>query len=177
MFRRAMTRMIFTGGSDAGNDRLGRELEPGREVDPWFVAERLARGADVPPRVPDVARARRLETLLHGLAEDDADRLRDMVDARRRAGGDVEDAAAHPFGVRGPDRRVDDVGDVGEVTGLFSISVDRDRLALVDRRDEQRNRRRVLRVRALARPEDVEVAQDNRLEGAVDAAEADAVPR
>src|SRR5205809_5307655 len=92
MLRRAMTRKILIRRSDPGNDRLGRQLEPGREVDVRFVPEDVARGADVRPRVADVAGARRLEPLLDRLAEDDADRLSHLVDARRGAGGDVERA-------------------------------------------------------------------------------------
>src|SRR5581483_3549268 len=55
------------------------------------------------------------------------------------------------------------------------VAVDLDRLAGRDPRHEERHHRRVLRERALPRPEDVEVAQHHRLERVVDAAEADAV--
>src|SRR2546430_9598562 len=137
MLRRAITRRIFTRGSDPGNDRLGRELEPGREVDPGLVTERLARGADVGPGVPNVAGPWRLETSLDRFAEDETDRLGDMVHARRRAGRDVEDASARAGRVRRAERRVDDVRDVREVAGLLAVAVDRDRLALVDCGDEQ----------------------------------------
>src|SRR5262249_57036503 len=132
--------------SDSANDRLGRQLEPGREVDLRFVAERLARGADVGPRVADVAGAGRLEALLDRLAEDQADRLGDAVDAGRRPRGDVERPPVRAGRLGGADRRIDDVGDIGEVAGLLAVAVDRDRLARVDLRDEQRHRGRVLRV-------------------------------
>src|SRR4051794_458583 len=69
--------------SDSGNDRLGRQLEPGGEIDVRCVAERVTRGGDVRPRVADVSRARRLEAFLHRLAEDRADRVGDVVHARR----------------------------------------------------------------------------------------------
>src|SRR5947209_2483518 len=119
MLSRAMTRKMRTGGSDAGNDRLGRLLEPGREVDVRLVAERLARGGDVSPRIADVTGARRLEPLLHRLAEDQADRLGDVVDGGRRACGDVEDPAVRAGSLGRTHRRVDDVGDVGEVARLL----------------------------------------------------------
>src|SRR6476620_6460331 len=96
MLSRAMTLRIRIRGSDSGNDCLGRQLEPGGEVDLRFVAEDLTRRADVCPGVADVAGTRRLEALLDGLAEDDAERLRDVVDARRRSGGDVERAPVCP---------------------------------------------------------------------------------
>ena len=70
--------------------------------------------------------------------------------------------------------RVDDVRDVREVARLLAVAVDRDRLARGDRRDEARHDGGVLRGRVLPRPEDVEVAQRDRLE-LVDAAEAHAV--
>src|SRR5882724_6290995 len=94
MFSRAITRRIFTRRSDSGNDRLGRELEPGGEVDARLVAEQLARSRDVGPGIPDVSRPRWLEALLDRLAENDADRLRDVVDAGGRAGRDVERLSA-----------------------------------------------------------------------------------
>src|SRR5512146_2885268 len=102
MFRRAITRRIFTRGagsaddlragrgSDPGKDRLGRQLETRSEVDLRPVAERLARGRDVRPRVADVTGARRLESLLDGLPEDRADRLGEVVHTRRRGRADVE---------------------------------------------------------------------------------------
>jgi hypothetical protein len=170
MTRRTLTR------SDAGNDLLGRELEPRGEVDSRLVAERLASGADVGPRVPDVARARRCVLLLDRLAEDEPDRLGEVVDARRRARGDVENPAARSRRIGRPNRRIHDVADVREVPGLLSIAVDRDRLALVDRGDEEGDDPRVLGERALSRPEDVEVAEHDGLERVVDAREADAVP-
>src|SRR5437764_5127425 len=93
MLSRAMTLRIRTGRSDAGNDRLGRQLEPGRQVDLRLVAERLARGRDVSPRVADVAGARRLEALFQRLAEDQPDRLGHLVDGRGCAG--ISDVTAH----------------------------------------------------------------------------------
>src|SRR5205809_5340144 len=94
MLSRAMTRRILMRLSDAGNNRLGRELEPCGEVDARLVAEQFARRRDVRPGVPDVSRTRRLVTLLDRFAENDADGLRDVVDAGGRAGGDVERAPA-----------------------------------------------------------------------------------
>src|ERR671937_2548935 len=126
-----MTRRIFVRSSDADN-RLGGQLEPRGEIDLRLVPERLACSRDVAPRVADVAGARRLEPLLHRLAEDEADRLRDMVDGRRRARGDVEDAPVRAGRVGRADGGVDDVRDVREVPRLLAVPVDRDRLALVD---------------------------------------------
>src|SRR5712691_9908250 len=166
IFRRAMTRKIFTRRfrSDAGKDCLGGELEPRREVDPRLVAERLPRRGDVGPGVADVPRAWRLEALLDRLAEDDADALRDMVDARRRSRRYVEDPPARSRRIGSADRCVHNVADVREVAGLLTVAVDGDRLAQVDRRDEERHDRGALGVRALPRPEHVEVAEDDGLE-------------
>src|SRR5437588_12706474 len=100
MLRRAMTRRIRTGSandasvSDPGNDRLGRELESGRELDARLVAERLPRSGDVRPGVADVSGAGRLEAPLDRLAQDRAGRLGHVVDAGRRAGRHVEGAPA-----------------------------------------------------------------------------------
>src|SRR5207248_4506606 len=63
----------------------------------------------------------------------------------------------------------------GEVTRLLAVAVDLDRPTGLDRGDEARNDRGVLRERALTWPEDVEVAQNDRLERLVDAREAHAV--
>src|SRR6266852_2981172 len=151
MLSRAMTRRTLTLCSDAGNDRLGRELEPCGEVDARLVA------------------------LLDRLAENDADRLRDVVHAGGRACGDVERASARAGLSRRTNRGVDDVADVREVTRLLAVAIDCDRLSLVDGRDEERYDRRVLRVRALPRTEHVEVSEDDCREGGVHAAEAEAV--
>src|SRR6478736_7169638 len=163
MLSRAMTRRILTGLSDRGNDGLGRELQPGGEVDSRLVSENLARRGDVGPGVTDVSGPRRLEAFVDRLAEEEADRLGNVVHARGRACGDVEDPSARPGRLGCANRRVHGVRDVREVTGLLAVSVDRDRLALIDRGDEERNDRGVLRVRALARAEDVEVAKHDRL--------------
>src|SRR4051812_16539629 len=138
MLRRAMTLRILMRDSDSGNDRLGRELEPGREIDLRFVAEDLSRGRDVRPRVADVAGARRLEALLHRLAEDRTDGLGNVVDGCRRAGGDVEDAPVRVGRLGRANGGVDDVGDVREVARLLAVAENGDRLARVDRGDEER---------------------------------------
>ena len=57
-----------------------------------------------------------------------------------------------------------DVVDVREVARLLAVAVDLERLALERQLEEARDDRRVLRLRVLARPEDVEVAQAHRLE-------------
>src|SRR5947207_15479017 len=120
MFSRAMTRRILTRCSDPGNDRLGRELEPGGEVDARLVAEQLARRGDIGPGIPDISGPRRLELLLDRLAENDADRLCDVIDAGGRARRDVERASARARRVRRARRCVDDVADVGEVARLLA---------------------------------------------------------
>src|SRR5207302_9394260 len=112
---------------------------------------------------------------LDRLPEDLPDRVRDLVDARGRAPGHVEDLAVRARGLARADRRVDDVAHVGEVTRLLAVAVDLDRPTGLDRGDEARNDRGVLRERALTWPEDVEVAQNDRLERLVDAREAHAV--
>ena len=108
------------------------------------------------------------------LAEHLADCVGERVDAPRLAGGDVHHVARSLGRVGCPDVRVDDVVDVGEVAGLLAVAVDRHGLACVDRGDEARHDRGVLRSRVLARTEDVEVAERDRLEP-VDARERDGV--
>src|SRR5438309_2227677 len=165
MLSRAMTRTILIGSadragrSDAGNDRLGRALQSCGEVDARLVAQHLARRGDVRPGVADVAGAGRLEAAIDRLAENHADRLRDVIHARGRACGDVERASARAVCIGSPNRRVDDVADIREVARLLAVTVDRDLLALVDGSDETRNGRGVLRVRALPRAEHVEVSE------------------
>src|SRR5438477_11739772 len=102
MFRRAITRSTFTGGSASVAKELDRPPQPLLEAGGRLVAEDLARGGHVCPRVADVAGARRSVQPLDGPVEDPGDRLGDGVDARRRAGGDVEDPAARTGRVRGP---------------------------------------------------------------------------
>src|SRR5215831_3760267 len=125
MLRRAMTRRILV-LSDPGNDRLGRQLEAGREIHLRFVSQHVARRADVRPRVADVAWPWRLEPLLDRLAENGPDRVGDVVAARRRARGDVEHAAVRVERLSSADRRVDDVRDEREVARLLAVAVDRD---------------------------------------------------
>src|SRR5438105_1655024 len=112
---------------------------------------------------------------LDRLPEDLSDRLRDSVDAGGGAPGHIEDLAVRARGLARTDSRVDDVPHVREVTRLLAVAMDLDRPTGVDRRHEAGNDRRVLRERALARAEDVEVAQNDRLERFVDARETDAV--
>src|SRR6185437_14980355 len=128
MLSRAMTRRILTGCSDRGNDGLGRELQPGGEVDPWLVSEDIACRGDVGPGVTDVSGPRRLEAPLDRLAEEEADRLGDVVHACGRACGDVENSSARPRRLRCANRRVHGVRDICEITGLLAVSVDRHRL-------------------------------------------------
>src|SRR3954468_13616380 len=122
MLSRAMTRRILTGSSDRGNDGLGRALQPGGEVDPRLISENLASRRDVRPGVTDVSGPRRLDTLLDGVAEELADRLGDVVHARGRACGDIEDASAGSRRIRCANRRVHGVRDVREVPGLLAVS-------------------------------------------------------
>src|SRR6185437_15887051 len=102
-----MTRSTLTGGLET--KVLDGAAQALLEVDRRRVAQDVLRGADVRPRVANVARPRRREGPVHGLVEDAADRLGDVVHARRRAGGDVEDASARAVRMRGAHRRVDDI--------------------------------------------------------------------
>src|SRR4051794_31828723 len=79
MLRRAIARRIRM-GSDKGLDRALQTL---LEADRRLPAQHLARTAHVRPRVADVAGARRRGLLPHGLAQDRADRVGDLVDADR----------------------------------------------------------------------------------------------
>src|ERR1044071_6256377 len=123
MLSRAITRSTFTGAVSVAKE-LDRAPQPVLEPGGRLVAEDLACGGDVGPRVADVARARRRVAAVDGLVEDAGDRLHDLVHARRGAGGDVEDPAARALGAGGADRRVDHVLDVGEVPGLLAVAED-----------------------------------------------------
>ncbi len=91
-----------------------------------------------------------------------------------RAAGNVEHLARPIAGRGGPQVGVHHIGDIGEVPCLFPIAVDRGRPAGQQGGDELRHRHRVLVFQRLPRPEDVEVAQADRLE-AVQAGEHGAV--
>src|SRR2546421_7095919 len=119
MFKRAMTLRTRTGPRSA-TKRFDRAAESFLEVDARLVAEHLPRSVDVGPRVADVAGARREVGLVDVLPDDPPDRVGQVVHARGRPGGDVEDASARAVRVAGADRCVDDVRDVGEVAGLLA---------------------------------------------------------
>src|SRR6185437_4979025 len=93
------------------------------------VLEDALRLREVGPGISQVTGAAWKLAPPHRLAQDLADRLGDAVDARRRAGGDVEDLAVRALGVTGSDRRVDDVADEREVARLLAVAVDDDLLA------------------------------------------------
>ena len=173
MFRRAITRRtrIRAQASDSAVRRspsssptVGSQPSVSRAAVTSAHESRMspARGGAVPP--------------LDRLAEDPPDRVGDLVDARRRARRDVEDRArSRPR--RSPARSVASTTFATYVKSRDcspspSIVIGSPRS---DRGQEERDHRRVLRVRALARAEDVEVAQDDGLEALVDAREADAV--
>ena len=122
-----MTRRTRTGSGDA--KALGGQAQPVLEPDVRLPAEQLARVARIRPRVAEVARARRQIRLLERLAEQPRDRLRELVDRRRRPGGDVEDPAVRALRLGGAEVGRDDVVDVREVAGLLAVVVDRDGLA------------------------------------------------
>src|SRR5262249_34828287 len=145
------------------------------EPDEGLPAEQLTRGAHVRPGVADVTRPRRSVLLANLRAENLPDRLRDAVHAGGRAGPAVWDPPAAVARLGRAQRCIDDVVDVGEVAPLLSVAEPGYGLAPCHRRDEQRHHRRVLGEGALARTEDVEVAQHHGLERVVDAREADAV--
>src|SRR4051794_773491 len=171
MFSRAITRMTRM----SPTERLDRQAQTLLERPPRFVSEPLPGLRDVGPRVAHVARAQRQVALLDRLPEDAADRVGELPDARRAAGGDVEDAARDALDRAGSHVRGDDVVHVREVARLRAVSMDVDLLAGRDAGDEERHDGRVLREWVLAGAEDVEVADHDRLGGFVDATEADAV--
>ena len=86
----------------------------------------------------------------------------------RLAARDVEHLARGARRGAGQQVRLDGVVDVAEVARLLAVAVDGRRAPLQRRRDEVRDDRRVLRLRILARAEDVEVAQRHRLEAVAD---------
>src|SRR3954452_9028669 len=149
--------------------------QPFLEADTRPVPEHATGERNVGPRVTHIARPRLGVALLDGTVEDLSDRVREVVDACGRARRDVEDLSACAVGLARTDRRIDDVPDIREVARLLTVAEDRHRPVLGDRSHEQRDHRGVLRERALAFAEDVEVAEDDRLETVIDAAEADAV--
>ena len=172
-----MTRRIRTSERQAlsAKEELHGAAQSLLEPDAGLVAEHLACAAAVGPRCADVAGAGRAERSLDRLSEDATDCVGQLVDGHGRSCRDVDDLAAHRRRVRRANGRIDHVGDVREVARLLAVAVDRHRTTLGDVRDEQRDHRRVLRKRALARAEDVEVTKDDALEALVDAREADAV--
>src|SRR3954447_17542473 len=148
MFRRAITRRMRMG---SGLDEFNGSAKALFQLDGGLIAERLARGGEIRVRVADVAGARRSMVPLDRLAEQPADRLRDLVHAVRLAAGDVERLSARAVRVAGCDRRRDSVVDEGEVARLLAVAEDRDRLPGGDRRDEERDHGRILGERALPR--------------------------
>src|SRR5256885_16992480 len=96
MFRRAITRrtlVLLSGKRGSLQEELRGEAETFLEADPRLPAEEVARPRDVGPRVADVAGPLGLIVALDGAAEQCADRLGQLVDARRTAGRDGEDGA------------------------------------------------------------------------------------
>src|SRR5690348_3227400 len=160
MFRRAITRSTFTRPPGPlllapllltvkGDDRPPESF---LEVDRRAPAEHPLRLAHVGPRVAHVAGTGIAVLALDRPVENPADRVCERVDARRRTCGDVEDPAARALGLACADRRLDDVVDVREVARLLAVAEDRHGVAGLDRGDEERHDRRVLRRWVLPRP-------------------------
>ena len=147
-----------------GAERRDRLLQPLANPDLRLVVEQLLRSAHVGQRVAHVPGARRAVLRLQrrsGLFSDDA---RQLVQRRAVAAGEVDHL---PLELRRRRRRQevrgDRVVDEAEVAGLLAVAVDDGGLTGERRGDEVRDDRGVLAVRVLARAEDVEVAERDRL--------------
>src|SRR6266540_5002126 len=126
MLSLAITRRTLTrSGKGALEEGLRGDPQPVFEPDARLPAEQLARPCHVRVRVADVAGARRMQLPLDGKAEDRADRVRELVDAGRAAGGDVDDRPADLLRLRGEQVGLDHVRDEGEVSLLLAVAVDR----------------------------------------------------
>src|SRR5262249_38245566 len=88
----------------------------------------------------------------------------DLQEAHTIAAAHVEAPARRLGCLGGQQVGLDDVVDVGEVAGLRAVAVHFERLTAQPPLDESRDDRRVLRLRILARTEDVEVAEPDRLD-------------
>src|SRR5438094_7124541 len=107
-----MTRRTLIGSGVvpfSATEGLDRPAQPFVQPDLGPVAEDAFGLAQIGPRVADIAGSRRQVLLVDGLPEDGGDRVRELVHAGRRAGGDVEYLAARALLLTGLDRRVDDV--------------------------------------------------------------------
>src|SRR3989442_15452334 len=98
-----------------------------------YVADHALRLREIAPRVSDVAGAGRQVATLDRFSEDLADRVGNLVPARREARRDVEDLPVRSLCPARTYRRIDDVADIGEVARLLAIAVDLDRVSGVDR--------------------------------------------
>ena len=99
-------------------------------------------------------------------ARQPADVLPQLVHAHALAASDVEHLPRHIRGGSSGREQVGvhDVRDEHEIPRLFAVAEDRGRLPGQGGGDEARHDRRVLRVRVLPGPEDVEIAQYDRLQ-------------
>src|SRR5881628_4200693 len=147
------------------------------EIHAGLIAHQVTRLGDRGERALHFPRARGFVFRQDRYAGQRANAIPQFVDAHAVAAADVEHLAGHAGRRRagGEQVRVHHVRDVDEVAGLTPVAVDRGRLPRERRGDEARHHGGVLRLRILARAEDVEVAQDDRLE-AVCRVEGDAVP-
>src|SRR6266852_2050948 len=98
----------------SATEKLDRAPEPVLEADLGRVAEDALRLRKVGPGIAEVAGTRRQLPASNRLADDAADRLGDVIDARRRSRRNVEDLSARALGRAGADRRVNDVADERE---------------------------------------------------------------
>src|SRR5207245_2685714 len=149
---------------EARDEVLAGAAHARREIHLRAIAEQPLRLRDVGERVAHVARARRGVGARQAAVEEVADRVGDGDERVARAAGDVEDLARHPRRRHREQVSLHHVVDVGEVARLLAVAVHLERLARERLGEEARDHGRVLRLRVLPRPEDVEVAQAHRLE-------------
>src|SRR6266571_947786 len=118
-----MTRRTLTGSGNALQEGVGGESQALVEPDPRLPPEQLVCARDVCPRVAHVAGSLGVELALDGESEQRADRVRELVDGRPAARGDVQHLAGDVRRVRREQVRLDDVRDVREVAALLAVTV------------------------------------------------------
>src|SRR5437867_289752 len=113
-----------------------RERKPLAECNGWREAEDRSRSIEGRKRITNVASACRLVDGIDASGSESLDLLPKLIERRLRASTDVEDLARDRRGRNACTQvRVDDVGDVGEITRLLAVAVDRGTLLAQGSRD------------------------------------------
>src|SRR4030095_13259721 len=99
-------------------------LEPRIEVHARAIAEQLSRLPDVGEAVPDVAGAHGAVARLRRPPQLTPECSEQRSQAHSRSRSHVHGLTGKVTGREGPDVRIDDVVDVGEVSGLTPVTID-----------------------------------------------------